>query len=180
MRAGQISLVVRRLVPRRQAGPPHAEFLATELQAPMNPSAEGLPPSIDERFVPLLRRVLPSLDAPGSHEPGGPWLVQWVSERAITDDSIAITESLIRQERSRMNRIFAVTALQRKLDREAGYLNRSLVTAGCWRAGKLYLIDIDPIDAVIVFSQSSPSPRPLSGLAIDGGASQGAVLDDSP
>ena len=161
-------MVVRRLVPRRQAGPPHAEFLATELQAPMNPSAEGRHPSIDERFVPLLRRVLPILDAPGLHEPGGPWLVQWVSERAITDDAIALTESLIRQERSRMNRTLAVAALQSKLDREAGYLNRSLVNAGCWRAGQLHLLDIDPIDAVIVFAQASPAPCPPSGLTIDG------------
>lgn len=167
---GPLSFHVRRRAADRQVDPPYAVFIATELKDSMNFSAEGRHPSIDERFIPLLRHVLPRIDATEPREPYGPWLVQWVSERAITDDAIALTESLIRQERSRMNRTFAITALQSKLEREARYLNKSLVTAGCWRAGKLHLIDIDPIDTVIVFSQASPAPRPLSGLTIDGDA----------
>jgi hypothetical protein len=67
-----------------------------------------------------------------------------------------------------MGRTFAENALRSRQDREARFLNRSLVTAGCWRDGELHLIDIDPIEAVIVSSRSTPAPRPPSGLTLVG------------
>lgn len=136
----------------------------------MDPSAESRNPAIDERFILLLKSVLPKIDVTIAPETDDPWLIQWVSERTITESTIGMIESLLRQEQSQMNRSFALTALQSKLDREARYLNQSIVSAGCWRDGNLHLIDIDPTEAVIIFSESSPAPRPPSGLTLDGTA----------